>query len=136
MQYKSKNHTKFLLQYHIIFVSKYRRGIFANETVRERTKAIMASIAEKYDFEIQTQEIDPNKPDHWHGLILSTPNLAPSQIVRVLKQESNHRLWSEFGQYLRYFYWYDKLLWTRGYFVSSIGNASAETIQAYIDAQG
>ena len=24
--------------YHIIFVSKYRRGIFANETVRERTK--------------------------------------------------------------------------------------------------
>ena len=38
MQYKSKNHTKFLLQYHIIFVPKYRRGIFANETVRERTK--------------------------------------------------------------------------------------------------
>ena len=104
MQYKSKNHTKFLLQYHIIFVSKYRRGIFANETVRERTKTIMASIAEKYDFEMQTQEIDPNKPDHWHGLILSTPNLAPSHIVRVLKQESNHRLLSEFGQYLRYFY--------------------------------
>ena len=72
MQYKSKNHTKFLLQYHIIFVSKYRRGIFANETLRERAKTIMASIAEKYDFEIQTQEIDPNKPDHWHGLILST----------------------------------------------------------------
>ena len=85
MQYKSKNHTKFLLQYHIIFVSKYRRDIFANETVRERATAIMASIAEKYDFEIQTQEIDPNKPDHWHGLILSTPNLAPSHIVRVLK---------------------------------------------------
>lgn len=52
MQYKSKNHTKFLLQYHIIFVSKYRRGIFANETLRERAKTIMASIAEKYDFEI------------------------------------------------------------------------------------
>lgn len=96
----------------------------------------MASIAEKYDFELQTPEIDPNKPDHWHGLILSTPNLAPSHIVRVLKQESNHRLWSEFGQYLRYFYCHNKLLWTRGYFVSSIGNASAETIQAYIDAQG
>ena len=32
--------------------------------------------------------------------------------------------------------WNDKLLWTRGYFASSIGNASAETIQAYIDAQG
>lgn len=59
----------------------------------------------------------------------------PVTLLVGLKQESNHRLWSEFGQYLRYFYWYDKLLWTRGYFVSSIGNASAETIQAYIDAQ-
>lgn len=136
MQYKSKNHTKFLLQYHIIFVSKYRRGIFANETVRDRTKQVMSAIAEKYDFSIQTQDIDPSKPDHWHGLILSTPNLSPSQIVRVLKQESNHQLWLEFEQYLRYFYWNDNLLWTRGYFVSSIGNASADTIQAYIDAQG
>lgn len=136
MQYKSKNHTKFLFQYHIIFVAKYRRGIFANEMVRNRTKVIMAEIASGYDFSIQTQEIDPNKPDHWHGLILSTPQLSPAQIVRVLKQESNHRLWSEFEQYLRYFYWHDNLLWTRGYFVSTVGNASAETIQAYINSQG
>ena len=117
-------------------MSKYRRGIFSNETIRERTKAIMQTIASKYDFEIQTQEIDPNKPDHWHGLILSTPNLSPAQIVRVLKQESNHLLWLEFGTYLRYFYWHSNLLWTRGYFVASVGNASAETIQAYIDSQG
>lgn len=136
MQYKSKNRTKFLLQYHIIFVAKYRRGIFANEMVRNRTKVIMAEIASGYDFSIQTQEIDPNKPDHWHDLILSTPQLSPAQIVRVLKQESNHRLWSEFEQYLRYFYWHDNLLWTRGYFVSTVGNASAETIQAYINSQG
>ena len=50
MQYKSKNHIKFLLQYHIIFVAKYRKGIFANEIVRNRTKAIMAEIANEYDF--------------------------------------------------------------------------------------
>ena len=136
MWHKSKNHTKFLIQYHIIFVAKYRCGIFANEIFRERTKSVMADIANQYDFSIQTQEIDPNKPDHWHGLIISTPNLSPAQIVRVLKQESNHQLWSEYEQYLRYFYWNGNLLWTRGYFVSSVGNASADTIQAYIDSQG
>ena len=58
MQYKSKNHTKFLIQYHIIFVAKYRRGIFANEIFRERTKSVMAGIANPYGFSIQTQEID------------------------------------------------------------------------------
>lgn len=96
----------------------------------------MMEISSRYDFSIQTQEIDPNKPDHWHGLILSTPKLSPAQIVRVLKQESNQQLWSEFKGHLRKFYWYEKLLWTRGYFVSTVGNASAETVQAYIDSQG
>lgn len=136
MQYKSKNHEKFLLQYHIIFVSKYRRRIFANPYFRERTKSVMMEISSRYDFSIQTQEIDPTKPDYWHGLILSEPKLSPAQIVRVLKQESNLQLWYEFKQYLRKFYWCENLLWTRGYFVSTVGNASAETVQAYIDSQG
>lgn len=101
---------KFLLQYYIIFVANYRHNICTNEIFRERTKSVMADIANQYDFSIQTQETDPSK--------------------------SNHRLWSEYEQYLRYFYWKENLLWTRGYFVSSVGNASADAIQAYIDSQG
>lgn len=33
-------------------------------------------------------------------------------------------------------YWYRKLLWTDGYFVCSIGEASPETIKNYIKNQG
>lgn len=101
MEYKSKNHWKGLIQYHIIFVCKYRHKIFKNENLRNYTKHLFLDISNKYNFTIQTQEIDPNKPDHWHGLIITEPNLSPAQIIRVLKQESTINIWKNYSNYLK-----------------------------------
>ena len=41
------------------------------------------------------------------------------------------------NQYLSKFYWSGKhYLWTRGYFVTTIGDVSEKTLQAYIENQG
>ena len=77
----------------------------------------MSDIALKSDFEIRTQEIDPGKPNHWHGLLESIPILSPSQIVRRLKQQSHYILWQNFRPYLSKFYWNENVLWTDGYFL-------------------
>ena len=40
-------------------------------------------------------------------------------------------------QEVRRFYWGGhNIFWTKGYFVSSVGNVSQETIQRYIENQG
>ena len=38
--------------------------------------------------------------------------------------------------HLRQYYWYQRLLWSNGLFVCSIGEASPETIRQYILSQG
>lgn len=136
MKYSTTNHCKHLIKYHIILVTKYRRDIFVNQSLRDFTKQVMSDIADKSDFKIHTQEIDTSKPNHWHGLIESVPRLSPSQIVRRLKQQSHYILWQNFRPYLSRFYWNENVLWTDGYFCSSIGDVSSKTLQEYIDSQG
>ena len=81
--YKSKNHSKFTLKYHIIFVCKYRKKLLIK--YGEEIKQIIKDISYKYDFDILEIEVDK---DHIHILVDSEPKLSPLMIVRVLKQQS------------------------------------------------
>lgn len=129
--YKSKNHSKFLLTYHIIFVCKYRKKLltkYGNEI-----KQIMFDISKKYDFEIK--EMETNK-DHIHMMISSIPKLSPLQIVRVLKQQSTIEIWRIYKKELKRQFWVENTFWTDGYFVSTIGEVSSKTLQHYIQNQG
>lgn len=49
-KYQSKNHSKFTLTYHLIFVCKYRKKLLIR--YGEYIKQIMFDISKKYDFEI------------------------------------------------------------------------------------
>jgi putative transposase len=69
-------------------------------------------------------------------MIETIPSISPAMICRVLKQESTFRMWKLFPEYLSKFYWKKHVLWTDGYFVSTIGNVSEKTLQTYIEDQG
>lgn len=130
-KYQSLNHAKYLIKYHLIFSTKYRRNIL--NPIKDDIKRYMELACTK-DFQIECQEIDSN---HIHLLISSTPNISPSEIVSQLKQKSVYMVWQEHYDYMRKYYWSGKhYLWTRGYFVCSIGDANAETIRNYIENQG
>lgn len=131
-EYVSKNHSKFLLKYHIIFVCKYRRKILI-ENIATCVKNILIDIANKSDFRIEVVETDK---DHVHLLVNSDPKVSPLQIVRRLKQESTKRLWLLYPETLRRWFYREHTLCTDGYFVSSIGNVSQETVRKYIENQG
>ena len=131
-EYVSKNHSKFLLKYHIIFVCKYRRKILI-ENIATCVKNILIDIVNKSEFRIEVIETDK---DHVHLLVNSDPKVSPLQIVRRLKQESTKRLWMLYPETLRKWFYREHTLWTDGYFVSSIGNVSQETVRRYIENQG
>lgn len=132
---RSNNHSRHLILFHLIFASKYRRRIFENKEFGEALKSKFTDISSKYDFEIDAIDLDYSKPDHIHVLVRSVPTLAPYQIVKMLKQESNKWTCDNYSSWLRKFYWKSNHLFSRGYFVGSVGNVSADQVHQYLESQ-
>ena len=132
MKIKANAHAKTHLRYHIIFSTKYRRNCLT--IIREDVLNIFKEIANKYQFKIFAMEIDRN---HIHFLIEFSPKYSISQVVKLFKQISIHKIWEIHETYLKQFYWKNKkILWTHGYFCSTVGNVDENKIKNYIDNQG
>ena len=131
-EYISKDLSKFIIKYHIILVCKYRKQLLVG-AVEYDMKKIMRHISEMSDFDIEVMETDKN---HLHMMVRSEPKLSPLQIVRRLKQMSTSAVWKKYRDFLRHNFYKEQTFWTDGYFVSSIGNVSQETIKKYIENQG
>ena len=130
--YISRNHSKFLLMFHVIFVCKYRRKLLVGG-IGDDMKRILCKVAEESDFDIDIAESDK---DHIHLLVSAPPKLSPLSIVRRLKQVSTRRIYELHGSSLRKVFYREHTFWSDGYFVSSIGNVSQETVKKYIENQG
>lgn len=134
--YEHARHKKFILRYHIIFSTKYRKKLLG--PISDDIKSIMMSISDKHsDWSIEIMEIDKTKCDHIHLLVRATPSACLKDIIHDLKQSSTYFVWKNHHDYLLKFYWSGKHnLWTRGYFCSSIGDVSSKTLAEYIKRQG
>ena len=93
----------------------------------------MFDISKKYDFQIKEMEVDK---DHIHMMISSVPKISPLQIVRALKQQSTIEIWKLHKNELKKQYWKENTFWIDGYFCSTIGEVSSETLKHYIRNQG
>ena len=86
--YKSKNHSKFTLKYHIIFVCKYRKKLLIK--YGEEIKQIIKDISYKYDFDILEIEVDK---DHIHILVDSEPTRSISKVINLMKSYTTFHIW-------------------------------------------
>lgn len=129
--YKSKNHSKYILAYHLIFTCKYRKKLLI--TYGEIVKQIMFDISKNYDFAIKEMETDK---DHIHLMVESVPKLSPLMIVRVLKQQTTIQIWKLYRKELSKQFWKENAFFTDGYFCSTIGEVSSKTLKHYIQNQG
>jgi putative transposase len=131
-KYETYSHAKTKLRYHLIFSTKYRRK-FLND-IRDSVLSAFNYAESISQFKILIMEVDK---DHIHILITFKPNISISQVVRRLKQITTIYLWENNEQFLKKFYWKNKkILWTGGYFASTIGEVSEETLKHYIENQG
>lgn len=131
-EYERYSHAKVHIRYHIILSTKYRRNILND--IENEVKEIFYNISSRCNFKIIKLGIDRN---HVHFLIKSCPSLSILQIVRRLKQLSTNELWKQKEEHLKQFYYgKHKMLWSKGYFCATVGEASEETIEKYIDNQG
>ena len=130
-EYERYSHAKVHIRYHMIFSTKYRRNIF--EGIEQDVIDVFHNIASRCSFKIIKIGIDKN---HVHLLVKSCPSLSILQIVRRLKQLSTNELWEKQSEHLQKYYWKKKILWSKGYFCSTVGEASEETIEKYIENKG
>lgn len=123
MDVRSTRHSKYNINYHLVWIPKYRRPILIGE-VATHLSDIFHTIADKKGLEILSMEI---MPDHIHLFISSPPQNAPSLIVNWFKGISARM----------YNYWYGDtpIRWTNSYYVGTAGTVTAETIKKYIEEQ-
>ena len=118
------------LKYHVVWVPKYRRMVLG-ERVARRLKRIFQEIAERYGFEIDTQEV---LDDHVHIFLSVPPRKSPAQVVQRLKSISARMVFQEFPEVKQHLWGGE--LWNDGDFVRSVGdNVTAEVIRRYIKHQ-
>jgi putative transposase len=123
-KYNSNNHQKYRVKYHLILSTKYRRKCLIG--IKEdiiNTFKYSESIS---DYTILHIVIDKNRI---HLLIKFKPNLSIEQVVRRLKSVTTNELWKNNSEHLKKFYWKNnKILWTNGYFVETVGVISEDKI--------
>ena len=126
-RWKQSNTCVYNTSYHIIWCPKYRRKVLIGG-VEIRIKELIEQKAKEINVEIGKMEI---MPDHVHLFIKARPVHSPQYLVSQFKGFTSFVLRNEFPELKR------KLptLWTRSYYVESIGHISEKTIKKYIDEQ-
>lgn len=126
-RYSNSSHSVFNVGYHIVFCPKYRRKVLVNG-VDERLKQLFQEKADEIGVVIERMEV---MPDHVHLFIKSKPTYAIHFVVNQMKGYSSLMLRKEFP-WLR-----SRIptLWTRSYFVETIGHISEEAVKHYIEDQ-
>jgi len=126
-RYKRNASSVFLLKYHLVWCPKYRRKVLTGEVASDLL-ALLYQKAAELDVKIESVEI---MPDHVHLFIESDPTEAPQRLANQFKGYTSHWLREKYP-HLR-----SRLpsLWSRSYYIGSVGQVSEETVSRYIEAQ-
>ncbi len=115
------------LKYHFVWCPKYRRKVLVGD-IAEELRALLYQKAQELEVTIVALEI---MPDHVHLFIESDPTEAPQHLANQFKGYTSRMLRLKFPE-LR-----SRLpsMWSRSYYVGSIGAVSEETVRRYIEMQ-
>ena len=131
MKLRKAAHTVYKTQYHIVFVTKYRRKILTKGVSQWLRPAFQQ--LRKFSPDIEFIEIGIDR-DHVHLYMLIPPRYAVSQVVNRIKVNTSHQMKRKFG-FLKQVYWGTESVWSTGYFVSTVG-VDESVIAKYVAMQG
>jgi len=124
-------HSAYYLKYHIVWVCKYRRRILkpgVEATLRKLLPHLLRSMP---GVAVETIGFDG---DHLHMVMVIPPKYAIASVMGTLKNQSASAMRKQFP-WLEKVYWKENVVWSPGYFVSSVG-INEQVIQNYVKNQG
>ena len=131
MQLHKSAHTVYKTQYHIVWVTKYRRKIL-NSGVQEYLRSKFLEVR-KYFEDWEYKEIGMEE-DRVHIHMVIPPKYAVSKVVETMKKNTSRKLKEKFA-FLKEVYWGTENIWSTGFFVSTVG-INEEIIRKYVAMQG
>ncbi len=119
MYYKNR-HSCYLLQYHLVVVTKYRHPVLVGR-LQTRLFEITKEIFDTWKCTILEMNTDK---DHVHIMFEAPPQVQLSKLVNNFKTVSARHLRKEFSDFLAPFYW-KPYFWSDSYFICTISDKSA-----------
>jgi putative transposase len=128
-RYQKGSHTKHRLQYHLVWIPKYRKRVLRGKIAARLKKLLYEAckINRWWISEISVQG------DHIHIIIQVNPQGSVSEVAHILKGGTSRVIRKEFPK-LEEFLWGDSF-WADGYFAETIGNVDEEIVRKYIREQ-
>jgi putative transposase len=127
MDYRYGSHTVFNIEYHFVWVTKYRYHVLTGD-VAQRVRELVRQTCEAFEIRIISGVVSK---DHIHIFVSAPPTMAPSEIMRRIKGRTATKLFEEFPM-LKKRYW-GRHFWARGFFCVTSGQITDEMIKNYLE---
>jgi len=128
-RYVTGSHTKHCLQYHLVWIPKYRKRVLQGK-IATRLKKLMYEACKMNGWWISEMSI---QDDHMHTVVQVPPHRSVLEVVQIFKGGTSRVLRKEFPE-LEEFLWGDSF-WADGYFAETVGQVNEEVVRKYIRKQ-
>lgn len=125
----TNNHSVFMLHYHLIMCTKYRREVI-DDDISNRLKEIFLRIADSYNIVLEEWNHDI---DHVHILFRGAPNTELSKFINAYKSSSSRIIKKE-NPAIKKSLW-KEMFWSHSFCLISTGDVSVDIIKQYIQTQ-
>lgn len=126
----TNKHSCYLLQYHLVLVTKYRHSVITGEL-----KDALYEYTRNYFKQQDLVLLELNgEADHIHILFEAPPQICLSKLINAYKSASSRRMRQLFENELKQYYW-KPYFWSLSYFVCTVSERSTEAVQRYIQNQ-
>lgn len=129
--YYTNRHACFLLQYHLVLVTKYRKPILLGDI-----DLFIKNYAKEYfnSHNCAILELESDK-DHIHMLFEAPVNIELTKFINGFKTISSRMARKRFQGILNMYFW-KQYFWSRSYFITTVSENTTEIVKAYIKNQG
>ena len=128
--YYTNRHSCFLLQYHMVLVTKYRKPVLTGK-VKDHVYDTIRTIFDERGYNIL--ELN-GEADHIHILFEAGPDMAPMELANVVKTKTARFVRRDLPDEVNKIYG-KQVFWTDSYFVTTVGTNSLAVVQDYIKNQ-
>ena len=132
MKLHKQAHTVYKTQYHIVWVTRFRRKILTPGVASYLR--IKLEEVRKYYPDWYSEEAGMDK-DHIHVHMIIPPKYSVSMVVETIKKNTSKSLREKFSHFLNKVYWDGGGIWSKGFFVSTVG-INEEIVRRYVQMQG
>lgn len=130
MKLDTNKSSVFLMYYHLVLVTKYRRNVI-DDDISKFAKSIFERIGERYHIKLIEWNHDI---DHIYVMFKGQPKTELTKFINAYKSASSRLIKQDYPE-VRQKLW-QEMFWSRSFCLLTTGGTTIDTIKAYIEKQG